>query len=181
MVDTACETAPPDPTQPWDCVEWDHLQGAMFRIEASAQLTPCVLIVDDDPATRLLYAANLELEGLRVIEASDGRAGLARAREEHPDLILTDVMMPGIDGFALAEELRGDERTSRIPLIFLSGEVTQGREARAHEYGALAFLAKPVDVQALASLVASVFAAAREAAPLGVAGESAVPAGESAV
>ena len=70
-------------------------------------------------------------------------------------------MMPGLDGFELAEALRRDARTRRIPFIFLSGEVTAGLEARAHELGALAFLTKPVDVQALASLVAGVFASRR--------------------
>jgi CheY-like chemotaxis protein len=155
------ETTRQDPKLPWDYAEWRLLHGAMLHLATADHTTPCVLIVDDDPATRLLYAVNLELEGLRVIEASDGSEGLERARDEHPDLILTDVMMPGIDGFGLAEALRGDERTSSIPFIFLSGEITEGRQDRAHEYGALAFLAKPVDVRALASLVAGVFAATR--------------------
>jgi putative two-component system response regulator len=155
------ETTRQDPKLPWDYAEWRLLHGAMLHLAAAEHSTPCVLIVDDDPATRLLYALNLELEGLRVLEASDGREGLLRAREEQPDLILTDVMMPGIDGFALAAALRGDERTSSIPFIFLSGEITEGRQDRAHEYGALAFLAKPVDVRALAALVAGVFASTR--------------------
>ena len=62
----------------------------MHSLESSARSTPRILIVDDDPATRLLYALNLELEGLLVLEAGDGRSGLARAREELPDLVLTD-------------------------------------------------------------------------------------------
>jgi len=67
---------------------------------------PCVLIVDDDPATRMLCSVNLQLEGLRVLEATDGHHGLERARFESPDLVLTDVTMPGLDGFQLAEALR---------------------------------------------------------------------------
>jgi len=148
----------PDPALPWDYTEWGRLQGAMLRLQATAQATPRVLIVDDDPATRLLYALNLGLEGLLVLEASDGRTALARARAELPDLVLTDVTMPGLDGFQLAEELRADRHTRHIPIIFLSGETSDGLEERAHELGALAFLTKPVDVQALASLVAGVFA-----------------------
>lgn len=120
---------------------------------------PCVLIVDDDPATRELCSINLELEGIFVLEAADGRGGLDCARRERPDLVLTDVMMPGLDGFQLAEALRHDERTRQIPLIFLSGEAAAANEARAHELGALAYLTKPFDPSALASLVADALVA----------------------
>ena len=145
--------------------EWRRLQGAMLRLESSAPSVPRVLIIDDDPATRLLYAVNLELEGLVVLEAPDGRSGLARARRERPDLVLTDVMMPGLDGFERAEALRGDERTRRIPFIFLSGETTTGLEARARELGALAFVTKPFDVHALAVLVGSVLLGSGDGVP----------------
>ena len=110
--------------------------GTVVPLERAAHV-PCVLIVDDDAATRMLCSVNLQLEGLRVLEAADGRHGLARAQDEQPDLVLTDVMMPGLDGFELAEALRRDNRTSLIPLIFLS---------------------KPFDPLALASLVAGVLA-----------------------
>jgi CheY-like chemotaxis protein len=113
-----------------------------------------VLIVDDDAVMRLLCAVNLTAEGLHVLEAEDGLEALEQARCERPDLILTDVKMPRLDGFQLAERLRGDDRTRRIPLIFLSGEVAQANAERAHELGALAYLTKPFDPGALASLVA---------------------------
>jgi CheY-like chemotaxis protein len=121
----------------------------------TAPSEPRVLIVDDDPAMRLLCSINLQGHGVVVLEAEDGRLGLERALTEHPDLILTDVRMPGLDGFQLAEELRRDERTRTIPLIFHSGEVTPADEARAFELGALAYLAKPFDLSALVSLVVS--------------------------
>jgi CheY-like chemotaxis protein len=117
-----------------------------------------VLIVDDDPATRLLCSVNLQREGLDVLEAADGLRGLARARFERPDLVLTDVTMPGLDGFELAAALSRHERTSQIPLIFLSGETTAAHEARAHELGALAYVTKPFDPAALATLVLGVLA-----------------------
>ena len=113
-----------------------------------------VLIVDDDPAIRLLCAVNLEIEGLVVLEAADGRRALEQARSEHPDLVVTDVRMPGLDGFDLAEALRNDERTREIPLIFLSGEAEPANADRARKLGALAYLTKPFDPPALASLVA---------------------------
>jgi CheY-like chemotaxis protein len=119
---------------------------------------PRVLVVDDDPAIRTLCSVNLQAEGLHVLEATDGRRALARARREKPDLVLTDVKMPGLDGFQLAEALRRDKHTSQIPFIFLSGETTAASEARAYELGALAYVTKPFDPLALASLVAGVLA-----------------------
>lgn len=113
-----------------------------------------VLIVDDDPAVRLLCAVNLEIEGLVVLEAADGERALEQARSEHPDLVVTDVMMPGFSGFDLAEALRRDERTREIPLIFLSGEAEPAHADRARKLGAVAYLTKPFDPPALASLVA---------------------------
>lgn len=115
---------------------------------------PRVLIVDDDPAMRMLCSVNLQIEGLVVLEAADGRRGLEQARSERPDLVVTDVAMPGLDGFQLAGALRGDERTREIPLIFLSADTEPANAARAQELGALAYLTKPFDLPALASLVA---------------------------
>ena len=115
-----------------------------------------MLIVDDDPAMRLICAINLELEGLVVLEAADGLSALARARTEKPDLVVTDVSMPRLDGFGLAEALRRDRRTRRIPLVFLSGETSVDNEARAKKLGALAYLTKPVDPLMLASRIAEV-------------------------
>jgi CheY-like chemotaxis protein len=115
-----------------------------------------VLIVDDDPATRLMCAINLELEGFIVLEATDGLSALARARSEQPDLVVTDVRMPQLDGFGLAEALRRDRRTRRIPLVFLSGETDATNQARAQRLGALAYLTKPVDPILLASRIVDV-------------------------
>jgi CheY-like chemotaxis protein len=116
-----------------------------------------VLIVDDDPASRMLCSISLQIEGVVVLEAVDGRGGLEQARSDRPDLVVTDVRMPGLDGFQLAEALRSDERTRQIPLIFVSAETEPADAARAHELGALAYLTKPFDPPALASLVTGVF------------------------
>ena len=117
-----------------------------------------VLIVDDDPAIRMLCSINLRLEGLDVLEAVDGHHGLAQARSTRPDLVLSDVMLPGLDGFQFAEALRRDECTSGVPLIFLSAAAGTANEARAHALGALAYLTKPFDPTALAAMVAGVLA-----------------------
>ena len=120
--------------------------------------SPRVLVVDDDPNSRALCSINLLLEGLEVLEAEDGRRGLDRARLETPDLVVTDVAMPGLNGFELAEALRLDEGTAQIPLIFLSGEVDAGHQARAYSLGALAYVTKPFDPPAFAKLVAGALA-----------------------
>ena len=111
-----------------------------------------ILVVDDDPATRMICAINLEAEGFSVLEAADGREGLERARSEHPDLVLTDVVMPGLDGFGLAEALQRDEDTRGIPVVFMTGFIEQRHEARARELGAFAFLKKPFDPETLVSV-----------------------------
>jgi len=117
-----------------------------------------VLIVEDEPFACKLWATNLRSAGLGVLEASDGLRGLARARSERPDLVTTDVALPGLDGFELAEALSQDEHTRRIPLIFLSGRAEAAAAARAYGLGAVAFLTKPCDFRAAASLVAGVLA-----------------------
>ena len=79
-----------------------------------------VLVIDDEAPIRLLCRVNLEAEGMDVLEAADGPTGLDQARELAPDVILLDVMMPGLDGWRVAEELLEDERTQDIPIIVLS-------------------------------------------------------------
>lgn len=123
-----------------------------------------VLVVDDDPAMRLICVVNLEAEGLHVIEAADGNDALEQMRREHPDLILTDVSMPGLDGFELVERLRRDEGTRGVPVIFLSGETRPANADRARALGALAYLTKPFDPRRLAAFVVRALAGAEPAA-----------------
>jgi len=119
---------------------------------------PRVLVADDDPAIRMLCAVNMNPMGLTVLEAADGRRALEQARSERPDLVVSDVKMPGLDGFELAAALRGSEHTRKIPVIFITGETDAATEQRAHEVGAIACLRKPFDPLGLASLVAGVLA-----------------------
>ena len=78
------------------------------------------LVIDDEAPIRLLCRVNLEAEGIAVLEAPDGTTGLDLARAEQPDVVLLDVMMPGLDGWRVAEELLDDDRTHGIPIIFLT-------------------------------------------------------------
>ena len=89
-----------------------------------------VLVIDDEAPIRLLCRVNLEAEGMEVVEASDGPSGLEKAREERPDVVLLDVMMPGLDGWQVAEELLDDERTNGIPIIFLTARAEFRDRAR---------------------------------------------------
>jgi two-component system chemotaxis response regulator CheY len=126
-----------------------------------------VLIVDDDPAMRLVCSTNLQAAGLNVLEARDGRHGLALARTHRPDLVLTDVTMPRLDGFELAAALRSNEDTRLIPLIFLSGETAGSHQERATALGAFAYVTKPFDPAKLASIVANALAHAGRRKPPG--------------
>ena len=112
-----------------------------------------VLVVDDDPAIRMLCAVNLEIEGLVVLEAADGRRALEQARYEHPDLVVTDVMMPGLDGWQVAEELLDSDRTSSIPIIFLTARAEVRDRARGLDLGGIDYVTKPFNPVELAPLV----------------------------
>src|SRR5690348_4876375 len=112
-----------------------------------------VLVVDDEAPIRLLCRVNLEAEGIDVLEAADGPSGLATARAEGPDVILLDVMMPGLDGWRVAEQLLDDERTSRIPIIFLTARAEFRDRARGLDIGGVDYITKPFNPLELAPLV----------------------------
>jgi DNA-binding response OmpR family regulator len=112
-----------------------------------------VLVIDDESPIRLLCRVNLEAEGMEVLEAADGPSGLEKARAEHPDVILLDVMMPGLDGWRVAEELLDDERTSAIPIIFLTARAELRDRARGIDLGGVDYVTKPFNPVELAPLV----------------------------
>ena len=112
-----------------------------------------VLVIDDEAPIRLLCRVNLEAEGMEVLEAADGAGGLGLAREQRPDVVLLDIRMLGLDGWQVAEQLLGDERTSQVPIIFLTARVEVGDGARGLDIGGVDFLTKPFDPLELASRV----------------------------
>jgi DNA-binding response OmpR family regulator len=112
-----------------------------------------VLIVDDEAPIRLLCRVNLEPEGMEVLEAADGQSGLETARAELPDVILLDVMMPGMDGWEVAERLIEDETTHEIPLVFLTARAELRDRARGLELGGVDYITKPFNPTELASVV----------------------------
>jgi len=118
-----------------------------------------VLIIDDEAPIRLLCRVNLEAEGMDVLEAPDGPSGLVAARDERPDAILLDVMMPGLDGWRVAEKLLEDDRTADIPIVFLTARADLRDRARGMDLGGLDYVTKPFNPVELASLVRSVVGA----------------------
>jgi DNA-binding response OmpR family regulator len=112
-----------------------------------------VLVVDDEAPIRLLCRVNLEAEGMEVIEAPDGESGLAAARAAKPDVILLDVMMPGMDGWQVAEQLVEGEETNQIPLVFLTARAELRDRARGLELGGIDYITKPFNPVELASVV----------------------------
>jgi DNA-binding response OmpR family regulator len=112
-----------------------------------------VLVVDDEAPIRLLCRVNLEAEGMDVLEAADGPSGLDLARAERPDAVLLDVMMPGLDGWTVAERLLEDDETSEIPILFLTARADLRDRARGMDLGGLGYVTKPFNPVELASLV----------------------------
>jgi len=109
--------------------------------------TPLVLIVDDDERLREYVRVNLEMDGYEVREAGNAKDGLAAVEEESPDLILLDVMMPGMDGWEMLRRVQ--ERHGSVPVIMFSGKVDERSAEEADKRGASAFIGKPFDPQQL--------------------------------
>ena len=100
---------------------------------------------DDDPVIRRLLQLDWAVEGWEVVIADDGVAGLAAARREAPDAILLDVMMPKMDGLAVAAELKNDPATAKIPVVLLSAKAQANDVAAGSAAGADEYITKPFD------------------------------------
>lgn len=112
-----------------------------------------VLVIDDEAPIRLLCRVNLEAEGMDVLEASDGPSGLEKAKAEQPDIVLLDVMMPGLDGWRVAEALLDDPRTQEIPIIFLTARAEFRDRAKGLDIGGVDYITKPFNPVELAPIV----------------------------
>src|SRR5688500_18381494 len=116
-------------------------------------MTPKVLVIDDEAPIRLLCRVNLEAEHIDVLEAEDGPEGLALAKSEQPDVILLDVMMPGLDGWEVLQRLLEDDQTREIPIVFLTARAELRDRARGLELGGVDYVTKPFNPVELASIV----------------------------
>lgn len=115
---------------------------------------PTVLLIEDDAVYRELATALLREAGCTVIHAGTAEDGLRLARERPVDLVLTDVNLPGMDGFEAVRALREDSRTSRLSLVVLTADLVRDQDlARAKEAGCDACLTKPIDRSGFDSLL----------------------------
>lgn len=114
-----------------------------------------ILVVDDHPASRMTAVALLSVEGYDILEAESGPTALACVKQTSPDLILLDVMMPGMDGFEVCRRLKQDEQTRLIPIVFVTALNDRRSRIRGIEAGADDFLTKPFDHLELTARVKS--------------------------
>ena len=113
-----------------------------------------VLYVDDDADIREIVQMSLSLDGQMSVHLSDGgEAALARMRDERPDLVMLDVMMPGMDGPSILARMRADDALRHIPVIFMTAKANPSEVARFRGLSAIGVIAKPFDPMALGSQV----------------------------
>ena len=126
----------------------------MDRTKANGGRSPKVLLADDEPSVQRVLARRLEAQGYRVLTAADGEEALKKAHEEHPDVILLDIMLPKKSGNVVAAELREQDDTAQIPVIFITCLVNN-EEARVMHYqsGGNRIMAKPIDSRDLMQLI----------------------------
>ena len=118
-----------------------------------------IMIVDDSPTDTHLLKKMLEKNGFNTLTASDADEGIEVARREHPDLILMDVVMPGLNGFQATRELTSDPDTSSIPVIIVTRKDQQVDRVWGMRQGARDYVTKPVKESVLLSLINETLAA----------------------
>ena len=104
-----------------------------------------ILIIEDDPSFLRAVSHIVEKEGYNVTTAANGMTGLRMAREDKPDLLILDVMLPGIDGFEICNQLRNEPQTAQLPIIMLSAKGQETDKTTGLKVGANEYLTKPVD------------------------------------
>ena len=125
-----------------------------------------ILVVEDIPYVQELLLVTLRFKGYPVISAANGQEALEQVAKERPALIITDILMPKLDGFALVHKLRSDPKTRQIPVIFLSATyVTPEDKAFALSLGAVRFLEKPIDPEDFLLTIAEVLTQGTATAP----------------
>ena len=114
-----------------------------------------ILIVDDSPTERHVLSELLTQNGYQVITAENGEEGVQKAKNEQPDLILMDVVMPGLNGYQATRTLTRDETTKHIPIIVCTSKGQETDRIWGLRQGALDYIVKPVDAQDLLSKIAA--------------------------
>lgn len=112
-----------------------------------------VLVIDDDDDIRFVIKLNLEAAGYEVVECGDGIQAMDALGHELPDVIVCDIMMPGLDGYGVLEQLRGQDETASIPLLFLSAKGADQEVWQGWQSGADYYLTKPFDPDELLNFI----------------------------
>lgn len=112
-----------------------------------------ILIVEDNPLNMELVSDLLQVRGYQVMEATTGQQALELVRRYHPDLILMDVQLPGLDGLSLTKMLKSDPTTEDIIVVAITAHAMRGDEAKVYEAGCSAYIPKPIDTRELPKVV----------------------------
>ena len=115
-----------------------------------------VLVVDDSPTDAHVVTGILEKNGFTVISAASGEEGVEVAKAQKPDLVLMDVVMPGMSGFEATRAISKDPETSHIPVIICSGHSALIDDEKARQYGIAAYVSKPITMRELATTIREV-------------------------
>ena len=115
-----------------------------------------ILVIDDEKDLIELVRYNLEKEGYDVIAANDGQSGLEVVKKHRPDLVVLDLMMPGLDGLQVCQRLRSDPRSGRIPVIMLTAKATEADRIVGLELGADDYITKPFSPREVVARVRAV-------------------------
>ena len=116
-------------------------------------MKPKILLVEDDEKIVKALSIRLKSQGYEVVAAYDAVMATTKAMEQHTDVVLLDISMPGGNGFTVAERLRNSTLTNDIPIIFITASKEAGLRDRAKELGAVGFLEKPFEAQELVSVI----------------------------
>ena len=130
-------------------------EEVIARISDFSDARSKILIVDDEMDTLLPLRRSLEVENYRVIEAYDGHEAINKAKSEIPDLILLDLMMPGMDGYEVCGKLRNEPVTQNIPIIMLTAKGYVRDKVKGLEIGADDYVTKPFDLNELKARIKS--------------------------
>lgn len=121
-------------------------------------MSKLILTVDDSASMRMLLKASLTAQGFRIESANDGVHGLERMHEVEPDLLITDINMPKMDGFELIDAVRALPQFRGTPILVLSTEFSEDKKARARAAGATGWITKPFDATKLGAAIRRVCA-----------------------
>lgn len=117
-----------------------------------------ILVIEDDAIALRLIEYTLRKEGYEVLLAKNGTEGISKARSEEPDLLILDIMLPGIDGFEVCHRLRSESQTAHLPILMLSGKAQEADKATGMKVGADDYVTKPAAPRELVSRVESLLA-----------------------